>query len=193
MLVITTHPLSPSQNIRRIRRGKKEDNLVVDKINNKNNPDYERTLGSVAKTTTKPSSPTPKERLADLRKSHIVFGAEGQEEKERWGDYIPKNRSVAREGMLVKGANDNDLRRWKEEAKEKKFQLQSTSLGMQFGDGEETKMNFETESAAAMKRMLAKKKAGGEGWKQERFTGGKRGLHTKDTVGELLGGDPEYS
>ena len=161
------------ENIKRIRERKKVDNLVVDMVNNK--------------ITGREEAVAREEKKDDkLWRSNIVFGMEKDDVDEKYGDYIPKNRSVARESTMVKGANDNDLLAWKEEAKEKRRVLQSTSGGMQLG---EDKRIFETEACAAAKRMLHKQRAGGDACTQVRYTSGSRGPHHKDSVGELLGGD----
>ena len=166
------------ENIRRIREQKKVDNLVVEMVNNKI-PGREEAVARQEKREDK------------LWKSSIVFGMEKDDVDAKYGDYIPKNRSMERESVMVKGENDNDLLAWKKEAKEKRRVLQSTSEGMQLGEDQRT---FETETSMAAKRMLQNQKAGhGKAWTQVRYTSGKRGPHHIDSVGELLGGDPEFA
>jgi len=177
------------ENIRRIREEKKVDKLVVDMINNRifDKKDQEKVLIEANKERLK-----GKFNKEELQKSRIIFGTENDEKDdadEKYRDYIPKNRSVAREAMLVKGDNNNDVERWRREAKEKKRVLQSTSKGMRLLD--EDVRTFETESRAAAKRMTKNQKAGE--WKQERYTGGKRGPHHKDSVGKLLLQDEKFS
>jgi len=113
----------------------------------------------------------------NLTKSSVVFG--------EWEDTEGTRKiSVAQEGMLLEAPSGlgDDPARWREEAKKKKVELQSTSKGMKLGEYSNTNI-YVTDSEFNLKRTI-KKKAEQNSHSQDPVSNRN---HLKDSVGGLLG------